>query len=90
MHYLTGAVDLSVVDEFGAVVANLAATARKAITLGVSFLFFPKPFTAVHGVGVVIFFAGLVWNSQLRHKEKEEGKRKAKAEAEQHTPKKTQ
>ena len=70
--------------------ANLAATARKAITLGVSFLFFPKPFTGVHAVGVVIFFAGLVWNSQLRHKGKEEAKRKAKEEDVQLTPKKTQ
>ena len=38
-------------DEFGAVVANLAATARKAFTLSVSFLFFPKPFTTVHAIG---------------------------------------
>jgi drug/metabolite transporter (DMT)-like permease len=42
---------VSIVDEFGAVVANLAATARKAFTLSVSFLFFPKPFTTVHAIG---------------------------------------
>ena len=56
--------------------ANLAATARKALTLGVSFLFFPKPFTAMHGVGMFAFFAGLLWNSQRRHQEKLAAKQK--------------
>ena len=54
-----------------AVVANLAATARKGLTLAVSFLFFPKPLTLTHAGGMLLFFVGLVWNSHLRHQEKE-------------------
>ena len=62
---------VSIVDEFGAVTANLAGTARRAFTLAVSFLFFPKPFTLMHGVGICAFFAGLLWNSHRRHQEKQ-------------------
>jgi drug/metabolite transporter (DMT)-like permease len=78
---------VSIVDEFGAVVANLAGTARRAFSLAVSFLFFPKPFTVMHGVGVCTFFAGLLWNSQRRHAEKERDRERRKGVGD---PKKTQ
>ena len=73
---------VSIVEEFGAVVANLAATARKGLTLAVSFLFSPKPLTLTHAGGMLLFFVGLVWNSHLRHQEKE----RARAAKEAGTP----
>ena len=60
----------------------LAATARKGLTLAVSFLFFPKPLTLTHAGGMLLFFVGLVWNSHLRHQEKE----RARAAKEAGTP----
>ena len=45
---------------FGALVAAITSTARKAMTMLLSFLFFPKPFTLAHGVSMLIFVIGMV------------------------------
>ena len=45
---------------FGALVAALTTTARKAVTIALSFLLFPKPFCAQHLVGAAVFLCAVV------------------------------
>lgn len=46
---------------FGALHSAITTTARKAVTLLLSFVVFPnKPFSVQHGVGAVVFVLGLV------------------------------
>ncbi|CAM9638811.1 unnamed protein product [Choristocarpus tenellus] len=45
---------------FGALVSAITTTARKAVTLFLSFLFFPKPISLQHYVGAILFIFGLV------------------------------
>lgn len=52
---------------FGALTAALTTTARKAVTIMLSFVLFPKPIGLGHVVGAVLFVSGLVCKSQLKH-----------------------
>ncbi len=45
--------------KFGALVSTMTTTARKALTLFLSFFLFPKPATAMHVVGGLLFVLGL-------------------------------
>lgn len=54
--------------KFGAVTAVLTTTTRKALTLLLSFVFFPKPFTMGHLAGIVLFIAGLLLKPRSRRK----------------------
>ena len=45
---------------FGALVAALTTTARKAVTIALSFLLFPKPFCAQHVAGAAVFLCAVV------------------------------
>mmetsp|Transcript_42270 Transcript_42270/g.112871 ORF Transcript_42270/g.112871 Transcript_42270/m.112871 type:complete len:135 (+) Transcript_42270:117-521(+) len=51
---------------FGALTAALTTTARKAITILLSFLIFPKPFVFGHACGAVLFISGLLARSRQR------------------------
>lgn len=46
--------------KFGALVSAITTTARKAVTLLLSFLIFPKPATPQHYLGGCLFLAGLM------------------------------
>ena len=48
---------------FGALVAAITTTARKALTLLLSFIVFPKPFVFGHLLGVVLFTSGIFLKS---------------------------
>lgn len=50
----------SIVESFGCVAAVAATTFRKAITMLISFLVFPKPFTIMYLYGSGLFLAGIV------------------------------
>lgn len=46
---------------FGALPSAITTTARKAVTLLLSFVVFPnKPFSLQHGIGSAVFIFGLV------------------------------
>jgi len=49
---------------FGALVAAITTTARKAMTLVLSFVVFPKPFLPGHLIGIVLFVTALVMKSR--------------------------
>ena len=50
-------------EHFGALSMSLTSTARKAITLFLSFLIFPKACTAFHVLGMSLFMLALVLKS---------------------------
>jgi len=52
----------SVVGHFGAVSAAMITTVRKAASILLSFILFPKPVSPLHVVGGLLFLAGLVFN----------------------------
>ena len=58
---------MSVVKRFGAVTAVLIGNARKAMTILLSFLLFPKPFSDAYAIGGTLVLGGLVVNVYLRH-----------------------
>jgi len=69
-----------IIKRYGAVVGVLLGTARKAMTLILSFLFFPKEFSWFHVIGGSLVLAGLLVSSLIKHKIKvqskaEEGKK---------------
>merc|ERR1711871_1240094 len=53
---------------FGALAAAITTTARKALTLVLSFAFFPKPFLPGHFFGIILFVGGLVLKSKVQSK----------------------
>mmetsp|Transcript_47305 Transcript_47305/g.102723 ORF Transcript_47305/g.102723 Transcript_47305/m.102723 type:complete len:217 (-) Transcript_47305:471-1121(-) len=50
---------MTLVGRFGAVIAVTVTSCRKALTIFLSFVFFPKPFSATYGVAVTVFFTGV-------------------------------
>jgi len=52
------------IESAGAVVAVSVATLRKTATIGLSYLMFPKPLTAVRVVGIAAVVAGIVLASK--------------------------
>jgi hypothetical protein len=51
---------------FGAVVATGVGICRKFVSVLASYTIFPKPFNTNHGLGILLFFAGMVlsWTNQ--------------------------
>jgi adenosine 3'-phospho 5'-phosphosulfate transporter B3 len=53
---------------FGPLVASLTTTARKAVTLVLSFALFPKPVNGGHFLGAALFVAGIVVKATAPHR----------------------
>lgn len=51
---------------FGALTASLTTTARKAVTIMLSFALFPKPVAPGHVIGAFLFSAGLVCKIKMK------------------------
>jgi adenosine 3'-phospho 5'-phosphosulfate transporter B3 len=64
--YLGVSVYLVLVKTSGIFVATIVATIRKFITILLSFVFFPKPFSLAHGVGLVAVAVGIALNLQTK------------------------
>ena len=60
---------MMIVKRYGAVTGVLLATARKAMTLIISFIFFPKTFSWCYVFGSVLVLGGLMFSSLLKQKE---------------------
>lgn len=61
---------MQIVKRFGAVTGVLVATARKGMTLIISFLLFPKVFSWFYVVGAVLVLGGLLSSSLIKLKKK--------------------
>merc|ERR1711982_162188 len=60
---------MMIVKRYGAVTGVLLATARKAMTLILSFIFFPKQFSWGYVFGSILVLGGLLFSSLLKQKE---------------------
>jgi drug/metabolite transporter (DMT)-like permease len=61
--YIAISCHMNVVQMYGGVAAVLVATGRKAMTLMVSFLLFPKEYTIYYPIGTILVLSGLTWAS---------------------------
>merc|ERR1712151_5308 len=60
---------MMIVKRYGAVTGVLLSTARKAMTLIISFIFFPKTFSWCYVFGSVLVLGGLLFSSLLKQKD---------------------
>ena len=59
-----------IVKKYGGVTAVLLGTARKAMTLILSFLFFPKAFSFYYVIGTILVLGGLLVGSLVKQRKK--------------------
>lgn len=64
--YIAISVHMTVVKKFGGVAAVLLATARKGMTLVLSFILFPKAFSWLYVTGAVLVLGGLLASSLFK------------------------
>jgi solute carrier family 35 (adenosine 3'-phospho 5'-phosphosulfate transporter), member B3 len=81
--YIAISLHMTVVKRFGGVAAVVLATARKGMTLILSFILFPKVFSWYYVFGAVLVLGGLMIHSLVKIHEKEERKRAQKTELKQ-------
>merc|ERR1740124_223387 len=63
---------MMIVKNYGGVTAVLLATARKAMTIALSFILFPKPFSWMYVAGAICVLSGLTTVSLVRQYSKKE------------------
>lgn len=68
--YVAISLHMSMVKQFGSVAAVLVGNARKSMTIVLSFLFFPKPFTSMYIYGGGLVFGGLTVSAYIKSKSK--------------------
>eukprot|EP00611_Tribonema_gayanum_P025234 TRINITY_DN5701_c0_g1_i1.p1 TRINITY_DN5701_c0_g1~~TRINITY_DN5701_c0_g1_i1.p1 ORF type:complete len:444 (+),score=145.14 TRINITY_DN5701_c0_g1_i1:107-1438(+) len=66
--YLGASCATALTKNYGALSSTLASATRKALNLLFSFALFPKPFTALHLMGVSLFMSGLVSKTALQQR----------------------
>lgn len=65
---------MAIVKKYGGVTAVLLGTARKAMSLILSFLFFPKAFSLYYVLGATLVLGGLLVASLTKHHDKQKQK----------------
>lgn len=66
--YIAIAFHMALVQEFGGIVAVLVGNTRKAMTICVSFLLFPKPGSYLYVLGGILVFGSLVGNAFMKER----------------------
>jgi solute carrier family 35 (adenosine 3'-phospho 5'-phosphosulfate transporter), member B3 len=72
--YIAISTHMTVVKRFGGVAAVVLATARKGMTLVLSFILFPKAFSWYYVIGAFLVLGGLLMSSLLKIRAKESAK----------------
>jgi solute carrier family 35 (adenosine 3'-phospho 5'-phosphosulfate transporter), member B3 len=72
--YVAISTHMTVVKRFGGVAAVVLATARKGMTLVLSFILFPKAFSWYYVIGAILVLGGLLMSSLLKIRAKESAK----------------
>ena len=67
--YIAISFHMALVQEFGGITTVLVGNTRKAITIVLSFIMFPKPFSNLYLVGGVLVFGGLIGNAYYKEKQ---------------------
>lgn len=65
---------MTLVHELGSVAAVIVGNARKAFTIVLSFILFPKPFSLLYVFGVVLVFGSIILNVVLKEEKKHQQK----------------
>jgi solute carrier family 35 (adenosine 3'-phospho 5'-phosphosulfate transporter), member B3 len=68
--YLAVSCHMTLVHELGSVAAVIVGNARKALTIVLSFILFPKPFSIFYVFGVILVFGSVVANVMLKEQRK--------------------
>ena len=66
--YIAITFHMALVKEFGGIITVLVGNARKAVTIFLSFLLFPKPMNNLYILGGVLVFGSLVANAIMKEK----------------------
>lgn len=68
--YIAITLHMALVEEFGGVTTVLVGNTRKAFTIVMSFILFPKPTSVLYLYGTVLVFGSLIGNAYMKEKEK--------------------
>ena len=66
--YIAITFHMALVKEFGGIVTVLVGNTRKAITIALSFVLFPKPLSIYYAFGGVLVFGSLIGNAFMKEK----------------------
>lgn len=66
--YIAITFHMALVKEFGGIVTVLVGNTRKAVTIVLSFVFFPKPMSPLYVWGGVLVFGSLVANAIMKER----------------------
>ena len=69
--YLAINTHMQIVKEYGSIVAVLVGNARKALTILLSFIFFPKPFSFLYPLGGLLVLGGLTASAVIKHRSRD-------------------
>ena len=70
MAYVAVSFHMTLVQELGSVAAVIVGNARKALTIVLSFVLFPKPFSVYYVFGVILVFGSVILNVVLKEQRK--------------------
>lgn len=73
--YLAISCHMTLVKEFGGIAAVLVGNFRKALTIYLSFLFFPKPHSIWYIIGALCVFGGIFGQEYIRELRKQSSSR---------------
>jgi len=66
--YIAITFHMTLVKEFGGIITVLVGNTRKAITIVMSFILFPKPLSIFYAIGGVLVFGSLVGNAFMKER----------------------
>ena len=66
--YIAITFHMALVKEFGGIITVLVGNARKAVTICLSFILFPKPLNELYILGGLLVFGGLIADAYMREK----------------------
>lgn len=66
--YIAVSLHMMLVKEFGGIAAVLVGNTRKAMTIVLSFVLFPKPMSYLYALGVILVFGSLIGNAIMKER----------------------
>jgi len=60
---------MAVIKRFGALIAVITTSLRKMLTIILSFLIYPKPFSFAYAIGLILVFAGIGLESYIKNEQ---------------------
>lgn len=66
--YIAITFHMALVKEFGGVTTVLVGNTRKAMTIVMSFIMFPKPTSILYAFGTILVFGSLIGNAYMKEK----------------------